>query len=185
MCTGKKFIFAMFALLLLGILGVALTPHPVAAAGSAPVTVVNTPLAVSGSTSVSGTLAIPRAVLVRDVDNPSRHAWQKNFASTNNTFDVPAGEQLTIEFASYSCSENSNTPPRPMFASGVTTTAGGVGASHFLPANFSGPLGPFDGYYGAMAVRIYADPGTTVTVFTEGPAGSSCDVVLSGNLIMQ
>jgi hypothetical protein len=168
MCTWKKLLFAVFALLLLGILGIASTPRPVAAAGPAPVTVASTALPASSSTTASGGALVPFAVLTRDVDNPSRHAWQKTFVSANNTFNVAADQRLTIEFASYSCSENSSTPPRPMFGGGVTTTAGGVAVSHFLPATFAGILGPFDGYYGAMAVRIYADPGTTVTVFTEG-----------------
>lgn len=150
---------AMAALLLLGVMGITLTPHPVAAGKSVPVSVpvnvVNTPLPVT-------------------VDS-ARQPWQMDFLGYS-TFTVPADRRLTIEYISVGCFQNSTTPPFPMLAGTILTTVANVGVEYFIPATYSGTGSGYDFYYGSLPVRIYADPGTEVIV------NGICDLKVSGYL---
>jgi hypothetical protein len=139
----------------------------------------NHPVPVTGSITASGTVTVGGTVQTQDVDNRTRHAWQKFFSGSNNTFMVPAGQRLTIEFTSFSCTRASSTPVFPKFNSSVNTSVENVSTQHILPATYDGTGGGLDFYSGAFLVRVYADPDTEVSVFT-GIGGSACGVTLSG-----
>lgn len=90
---------------------------PTQASGSAPVTVVNTPLPVTGTVdigntplpvTIAGDTTVSGTVKTQDVDNPARQPWQHKFTLpvsegtvvTCDSADVPAGKLLVIEYVS-------------------------------------------------------------------------------------
>jgi hypothetical protein len=104
------------------------------------------------------------------------------YATTSATVTVPSGKQLRIEFISSSIIATTNAQPNVWFTS-VTTTAGGVSATTNLNVG--------QGYASqntSQLVRLYADPGSTVTVTAQytvfGPVAlASIPISLSGVLM--
>ncbi len=163
-----------------------------AAATSAPVTVVNTaanPVPVTGSTSVSGTIAATQSgtwnvgiagnaagnpLFVRDVNIADRQPFQA-MLSSNSTFyfTVDATRRLTIEFVSAICDPSS---PNADTLYQILTRIGTVEGAHNFYAKFvSAGVSSDYLYVGSDMTRFYADPGTNV-VLTATP----CTVTLSG-----
>lgn len=105
------------------------------------------------------------------------------------TFDVPAGKRLVIEFVSANCS--GLTGPLAVKGIRLRTTFGGVLAFHNLPIKSvtSGAIRgiPFVDHTGAEATKIYSDPGTQVRldVLAEAadPSFLLCNMVVSGLLV--
>jgi hypothetical protein len=129
-------------------------------------------------------------IKTQDLDNPARHAFQFQFGGfQGSSFVVPADQRLTIETASASCQLDPPASADPLFPTSITTKVGQRTVSQQLLTYFEGTgTGSVAGtqfYVGnATAVRIYADPGTTVSAFT-GVSGSHCGVAISGYMIPQ
>lgn len=156
-------------------------PKAVHAVVSTLVTVTNTP-----------NVNVVNSPSVRDADNPARQPFQASFNVTpadnvcfgQTTFQIPAKQELVIEYASA-------TAFIPGAGQGVLytveTTAGGANVPHHLfttpPVNAAGIVAV------SQLVRVYADPGTTVTVtFSElggfcGNGVSQVGMELSGFLV--
>ena len=157
--------------------------------GAVAVNIVNpVPLPVTGTVSVDGT------VNVRDVNAAAAKPFQKLLRQGTipnvPSFTVPANERLTIEFVSGEChTQNSLNDPTPGTVFEIQTTAGGTDVEHkFFPKLFRAfvlvaPLATY--YYGSTdQTRLYADPGTTVSL-----GGIildySCQVTVSGYTVPQ
>ena len=183
------------------------------AAGSAPVMVTNTPLPVNiGSPNVNvanvptvnlngvpGVLvanSIGEAVPVRDLDNPdpALHPFQTALCETvnqslfpcnvSNTFTVDSNIRgFVIEYVSASCENNSNS--RTADYVGISGTAGGVAAFHFVAQFGREVIGnAFTFITFAQQTRIYADPGSAVRLsFSPASIDGRCEATLSGHVI--
>ena len=150
------------------------------------VTVVNTsanPVPVSGGDAGGVTLSNNTAttpVFVQSVGQPAQTPFQ-----TRLTFATPltvaSDKQFTIEFVTASCSLDNTTLTSTEVD--VTTTVGGNTVSHnFSPKfsrNFNSGIGINRNFFTSTDMtRIYADPGTTVSMsFVQD---FLCDVTLSG-----
>jgi hypothetical protein len=156
--------------------------------------VVNTPLPVQGtvnvgnfpaSSTVSGSVSITGTpdvkvtntasapVLTRDVDNPALQPFQNvrvistpaGLLGGDETFTVPAGKRLVIEFVSFQGSWPAGQATTRLFI-GVCNSGGGACQTRFFfPAVPQGPDFGGDSLFTASSpTRLYADPGTDVTV---------------------
>jgi hypothetical protein len=151
--------------------------------GSAPVNIVGPlPLPVTGSLEVGGT------VNVHDVDKTVRTPFQKFLRSdidSGRSFTVDPSKSLTIEFVTSNCviqlaapQTNSGTD----FTLGTTT--GTETVEHYFHPKFSRifqvAAAIFNSYYGSTdTTRMYADPGTRVTL-GGSIEGFGCFVTVSG-----
>jgi hypothetical protein len=137
------------------------------------------------------TLAFPQqgraqSIPIRDVENPARQPFQRELqitvpAGSNGvaqTFTVPAGKRLVIEFVAASL----GLFPGQKGILLITTTVGGSIASYDLPLTDQGVgFTGFAGFRTSQMVRIYADPGSTVTVVV-GSDGATFPVAI-GELV--
>jgi hypothetical protein len=180
------------------------------------VNVVNTPLPVQGtvnvgnfpaSSTVSGSVSITGTpnvkvtntrsapVLTRDVDNPALQPFQNSqvistpagLLGGDGTFTVPAGKRLVIEFLSFQGSWPAGQATTRLFI-GVCNSGGGqCQTEFFLPAISQGPdFGGNSLFAASSPMRLYADPGTDVTVSVRrnATAGTGLAVVaISGYLV--
>jgi hypothetical protein len=93
-------------------------------------------------------------------------------ASHQDTFSVPSGHRLVIEFVSGRCDVSEAT----VF---LSTTVNGTTVLHnFVPlhtSNANGTEGSF-----SQPTRLYADPGTNVVVTGDVPFPTCTNVTLSG-----
>lgn len=141
------------------------------------VNVVNTPtvnaeqsgawsVGIIGTPSVEVVNTSDSPVLGRDVDHPARHAFQRGvtleFATgegiASAQFTVPANKRLVIEYVS----ANIVLTDGIIFRFSVRTSAGSsTGTHYFVP--MSQPNFP-EGYTISQDTRLYAAPGTTVTI---------------------
>jgi hypothetical protein len=154
-------------------------PHP----GSAPVNIVAPlPLPVTGSLGVTGT------VNVRDVDNAVRTPFQQLLRSdiaARRSFTVGADERLTIEFVTSECSvQQPVTQATSGTAFTLRITAGTTSVDHYFQPKFTRffPVGStlVTYYYNSTDMtRMYADPGTTVSLAGH-VATFDCFVSVSG-----
>jgi len=83
-----------------------------------------------------------------------------NFGGENGTFQVPGDECLVIEYIS----AEAFMPQGQKALFGIITTAGGVQVRHYLGTNAVGAFGSADYFWVSTPAKIYADPGTTVTL---------------------
>jgi hypothetical protein len=121
---------------------------------------------VSGVTVAPAVAQMVKAALVRDVDNP---ALQPVAIPLTDTFKVPSGKRLVIEYVSWRGTANQGF----VVAAGIATVTNGVSLIHYVPGV------PVTGEnIGGEKVFIVADPGSTVTYQSAGAIGSP--VVLSG-----
>jgi hypothetical protein len=135
-------------------------------------------------------------VFVRDVDNPARHAFQVELdtlvpqgqGTASNSIMIPQDVHLVLEFAS----GNMITPPNGRMLVHIQTFVNGTVNSHFLVPTLQGPFGVNgDNFFvAAQPMRVYADPGTTLTLITnllgvasDGQAAAA--VTLSGYVLAQ
>lgn len=132
--------------------------------------------------------AVP--VRVIPADQPFHHQFALDFPDgeglVTSTYTVPAGQRLAIEYASLSA----YLPPdgQTIFVRIITTTSNGhspTDAFHTLAIQKREDYGVLKQFEGAHAVRIYANPSTSVRVslgrlpFTGTANGN---VTLSGRL---
>lgn len=129
---------------------------------SVPVTVVNTPLPVSGT--VNATVADPAA---------SRVQFTANSVVFPFTAGVPAGQALVIEELSVVCIGAPVTDVRLFVTSG-----GSLAQYTFAPVSLTASE-----WISTQTSRIYADPSTVVSVGTgTSVAGANCTVSIAGHL---
>ena len=126
----------------------------------------------NGVTVVNGaSQPIPVAGNIRDADQPARqpfaHSFSNNFTSgvcgDDDNIVVPSGKRLVIETVSGQVRVPSG--QTAVLTLGATTS--GVVASYPVPITFAGSNLCFDGqdsFRTFEALRIYADPGSTVIV---------------------
>jgi hypothetical protein len=129
---------------------------------------------VGAGTAVSP-LQVASPLEVRDTDNPARQPFQAEAGCSvagnfcNATITVPAGKQLIIEYASMSAA----IPTGEVAFAKVITFVGGRRATHSLSSS-SPATAAFIGQLAQVGqlVRLYADPGSTVTFVAErgGPS---------------
>jgi hypothetical protein len=212
----KKRMLAAAIIAGLGMIGYLMNSQPAVAQQPGPpdglaVRIVNpVPVPVTGSTTVSGTIAATQSgswtvgiggnsasspLFTRDADNPARRPFQAALCqaiglgatpgecapSKPNNFTVPSDRRLVIEFVAGSCQTG------PIGGTGLTglslnieNSVGGTFGGYSLPYSFV--LGELDI---AQQTRIYADPGTKVVLGLGGSAGSTptfatCVLGLSG-----
>lgn len=87
------------------------------------------------------------------------------------TIAVPSSHHLAIETLSL---QTDVTPSGSKLEAIVSYTSGGNSVSVFVPLTFAytTPSNGFDTYVATQEVRLYADPGTTITFTTFTPTGS-------------
>lgn len=145
------------------------------------VNVVNTPLPVTGTVSVSNLASSP--LTVSDVDNPARQPLQANIIEVPPQipnpilFTVPAGKRLVIEYVSADIQANTQCVTAPRYA--LRTTTGGVTLEHFFYSELVGTVGSdandaTRAYGLSQQTRIFADPNTQVTLDIRTSAFPSC-----------
>jgi hypothetical protein len=151
------------SLLMLACLMLSSSAHAGPSAQTSNVNVVNTP-----SVNVVNTPAAP--VFVRDVDNPAKQPFETTglLAFSDGQYDieltvttVPAGKRLIIEYVSLYATLF--TGQSLVFAT-LHSTGNNGNAYHRLP--ITGPTndGGYDEFMVSQAIRMYADPGTPVTL---------------------
>ena len=177
-------------------------PVPVEIEGTPSVNVTNTPTVRAqqqGSWNV-GIIGTPTvqianlAVPVRDVDNPAIHPFQKELDplvpagsfTASDSLTVPLGKRLVIEFASATISTTAGTKLWVR----IQTTANGSINFHSLLPELQGPFSAdgSDFLLAAQPMKIYADPGTQVTVIASVLGGvantnTGAGVVMSGHFV--
>ena len=101
-----------------------------------------------------------------------------------NIITVPAGQTLVIETVSLQLDV---TPAGSQLEAFVNYTSGGKSVTLFVPLAFAytQTSNGFDTYTATQAVRLYADPGTSVSLTAFSPTGSTGTLflTLSGYLI--
>lgn len=171
--------------------GVTVTNTPTVNVGNTPsVNVANTAtVQVSGTPSVEIKNDASTPVITRSTDEPARQPFSTfQTCSTNSggtqectaIFNVPANKQLVIEYVSILCFGFGN--PNPA-RSTITATTGGSSVPYRFLRGDPSPI--FNNEFQSNSlVRIYADPGTTVTLTgTQNGNGSSFQFSLSGYFV--
>ena len=136
--------------------------------GGPNVTVANTPLPVTVTNpSIPGT---PVAFLLR----------LPVITGTTDTFAVPAGQRLVIEYVSGLCGiPGTLTTAFPLIES---VTSGGTVAHAITMPSGSIPAIQGNVEFGQL-VKIYADPGTNVTLHERQAVAVTCALIFSGLLV--
>jgi hypothetical protein len=97
---------------------------------------------------------------------------------------VPAGQSLIIETLSL---QMDVTPSGSQLEAFINYTSGGKSVTLFIPLTFAytQTSNGFDTYTATQAVRLYADPGTSISLTAFSPTGSTGTLflTLSGYLI--
>ncbi len=132
--------------------------------------------------SVVTTAPLPVTVVGASAPQP----FQVSFFIPNGTgsaprFVVPDGKRFVIEDASCAGTDANDT----LLGLSISTTVAGANKVHLCTFDVRVNLGLMS-YRGARPMRIYADPGTTVTVNFDGlgvGAGALLSATLSGQLV--
>ena len=147
-----------------------------------------------GPTNVSVSNSPGSPLYVRDVDNPAQQPFQRELdahftpgsSSATDSLTVPAGKRLVIEFAS----ETVNLPTGQHMWLRIQTTANGSTNQFTLMPSLVCPCGAdsSDFLAGNQQVRLYADPGTTVSIvanllLSTANTNTGADVVMSGHYV--
>lgn len=151
--------------------------------GSWNVDITNTPTVQVGNTATN-------PIQVRDVDNPARQPFQKAFTVTlpagtafgTESFQVPAGKRLVIEYVS--TIEDSSTINLLELRIFTQLAASGVVHSFVATRVERGIYDPI--FFISQQTRLYADPGTYVTVgfiTPESNAENEIFLTLSGYFV--
>ena len=148
MTRFEKFLIVAAILACLAIAGTMMNPHLVSAT----------------SPTSSSVQFIPN-VPFGDTESPG-------FGFTTATVTVPAKQRLIIETLSL---EVDVTPPGSQVGAQITYTSAGKTVTLFVPLTFAftNPSNGFDDYAATQAVRLYADPGTSVNFNVVKPSGST------------
>jgi len=137
-------------------------------------------LAVLGHFYAKPLLAQVRAALVQDVDNPARHPFYLELDATpggNSTYTVPSGQRVIIEFISQSIDVGQpfSGTAESIFFLMIQPPNHGPTQYHSLYATFPGRLGGMQ-----TPVRIYVDPGATLTTGGFEQGNSFTQTFMSG-----
>jgi hypothetical protein len=175
--------------------------NPAGSAGSAPVTVVNTPLPVQGtvnvgnfptSNTITGSVSIANTPnvnvvnqpTVRDADNPARQPFvfflcelsQQNcptaFTIPSTTATGQSVQRFVVEYVSGSCAVDSGKFVADL---GVSTSVKGTTAFYRVIPTLESSFPSTGNFFNfAQQLRGYADPGTNAVIssFVEGPGTS-------------
>ena len=109
-----------------------------------------------------------RAAWVRDADNAARHAVTFDLAAAGD-YLVPAGKILVIE----DVAPFNLIPADP--TTGLVTVSNGVTRFHDIPFSpISGREGAARIWVGGRTTRIYADPGSVVSSYSNGAYHITC-----------
>jgi hypothetical protein len=138
------------------------------------------PTAAAALQQVLVTNTATNPVQTRDVDKTAQQPFQKNFhmtfdpgqLGTSATFTVPAGKRLVLENVSGDFMVQNGM----VVIFSVTTTANGAAADHRLVLTPQGAAGGYPASYaGGQELHLYADPGTTVTLYSGRQQGGTGD----------
>jgi hypothetical protein len=155
----KKHLILVAVFVGLAIAGKMMNPHPASAVSSNPSLVQIVPSVPFGETE-SGGFGLPTAI------------------------KVPAGQRLIIETLSL---QMDVTPSGSQLEAFVNYTSAGKSVTLFVPLTFAytQTSNGFDTYTATQAVRLYADPGTSISLTAFSPTGSTGTLFLtvSGYLI--
>jgi hypothetical protein len=150
------------------------------------VIIANTPIVtLSGDSQVSLTTSPGAPLLVRDADLPARRIFQHS-GPANDSFTVPAGKVLVIEWVSFDTPVSPNTGPGQMVLYQIGNVAGGQSGFFSYKSDATSNAAPGLDLIVNQQVRIYCDPGSTVfvsarlTFFNNGTVGSH---TISGYLV--
>jgi hypothetical protein len=149
--------------------------------------------ALAGAIMLTGereAIAKDKETAIADVDNPARQPFQTTCTAqivagrpSCTLTTVPAGKRLVIERVEARLHFQSPTDLK--FFIFIETTAGGVASNHAIIPALSGV--ELDSYVIAREqVRLYADPGTDVSVFIDSaliPATPTCTYKISGYFV--
>lgn len=142
--------------------------------------------------AITGTMMKPHSTSAKNSNaSPVEFAPNTPFGETEsggfgepNIITVPAGQTLVIETVSLQLDV---TPSGSQLEAFVNYTSGGKSVSVFVPLSFAytQTSNGFDTYTATQPVRLYADPGTSVTLTAFSPTGSTGTLflTLSGYLI--
>ncbi len=148
--------------------------------------------AVFAGLAIAGTMTKPHSTSAKgSSSSPVQFVPNVPFGETEsggfglpNIITVPAGQTLVIETVSLQLDV---TPAGSQLEAFVNYTSGGKSVTVFVPLTFAytQTSNGFDTYTATQAVRLYADPGTTVSLTAFSPTGSTGTLFLtvSGYLI--
>lgn len=109
--------------------------------------------------------AVPVRVVDRQVSTPWQHAFRLDWADSvdfaSSSYQVPADKRLVIEYGSFFVYLPSS--GQTVFVR-IRTTIGGSTLLHTVAVQSRGDYGVLKQFEAAHLVKIYADPGSTVTV---------------------
>jgi hypothetical protein len=145
------------------------------AANPVPTTIQGTLPAISGNVAVTNTPSVNVAslptVLVQSRDEPARQPFQR-FGSFeieapafggNDSFTVPAGKRLVIEYVSFR--SNILTGANQIVSFSLGNQGGGsIGGFGFVPQTTIDSAVSTTGYIAHESLRAYCDPGTNVSI---------------------
>lgn len=122
--------------------------------------------------------------IVKDLENPGRHAFQHDVQFINaprgtaNSFAVPPGKNLVIEFVTVSLSLNSLQVIPVIF---IATSVGGSSVSHMLVLNRLDPTN----WGASQVVRLYASSNTSIGVQVSSINGGTFNghITIAGHLV--
>jgi hypothetical protein len=161
-------------------------------------TIVQNPVQVTASQPLATAVLGPFPLPVRELDNPGRQAFQaqvsatiaaNSFSGFDSSFIVPAGKRFVIEHVS---ALGVITPPDQLLlvAIDVTVNSSPIPTiSHLLAPQNRGQVNPQQTSHYWVAseqTRLYADPGTTISVSgqrNDDAVEGTVSVRLSGHLV--
>ncbi len=129
--------------------------------------------------AIAGTMIKPHSASASSNSSPVQIVPNNPFGETNSggfgfptTISVPANKYLNIETLSIQLDV---TPSGSQIEASVNYTSGGNSVTLFVPLTFAytQTSNGYSTYVATQAVRLYADPGTSVTLNTYTPTGSA------------
>ena len=139
----------------------------------------------TGDGTQASPLGVASPLEVRDQDNPARQPVSFKFTGP---FTVPAGKRLVIEYVSGFFNRLTTANLQPVDNLNILITTNSVQETHYVlghrthidPPNQIIPSQT--SYVVAQSVRLYADPGTQVTLFGRSPEYVSA-IMFSGYFV--
>jgi hypothetical protein len=150
-----------------------------------PVLIVNPP---SEPVPVEGSLGV--VALDDPAFQPFQHAAlaviQPGFAGGSATFTVPDGKRLVIEYVSFNIPLANGQAVLGVSVDVVNSNANQIPIRHEIPVLYTVADSSFLRSIGASATRLYADPGSTVTIRAARSGSTGQDIApvnVSGYLV--
>jgi hypothetical protein len=135
-----------------------------------------------GTIQTSAVVANSNApLLIQDIDNPARQPFSTTVAIGQLPFNVPAGRRLVIEYVSSAFAVCHGCH---VFDVAITATSASNPTAHHVLATFVGTGADLlDHFIIAQALRVYADPGSAVSVSLNTEQAQGGNVTVSGYLV--